>query len=385
MRSILHTFLLFAFFLNACGDGERQTPVESELSEGVEVSFAIRLSKLAAATMSRAEVVITASDMEDIRQELTLDGSKVTGAVQGIPSGSERLFTLNGYDVADQLIYTGYSKVDLPPGEIVTVRITMRRIGGATGSPQEITVNLPGDADMEMVWIEPGTFLMGTTEEQEQLLRNKGLWIDYIENEFPAHEVTISQGFWLGKYEVTQEQWVSVMGTQPWEGIARVQENPNHPAVDIMWEDWQKFIEKLNQAEGGEVYRLPTEAEWEYACRAGTNTLWSFGDDENQLGDYAWYADNALDAGEQYGHPVGMKLPNPWGLFDMQGNVWEWCQDLYGEYSSGAQIDPTGPASVDNYVQRGGDFDDRAWVVRAALREWRAEGGVIGARLLKVK
>ena len=234
---------------------------------------------------------------------------------------------------------------------------------------EEITVELPGGATMEMVWIEPGTFLMGTTEEQEQLMRDKGLWDDFSENEHPAHEVTLSQGFYLGKYEITQGQWESVMGTTPWSGHSYVQENPNHPAVYISWDDVQEFIQRLNEAAGEEVYRLPSEAEWEYACRSGTTTTWSFGDDESQLGDHAWYWDNAGDVGLEYAQAVGTKLPNLWGLHDMHGNVYEWCQDWYGPYTSDNQVDPTGPPGPDRFrVDRGAFFYDPARYTRSASR-----------------
>jgi len=251
-----------------------------------------------------------------------------------------------------------------------------------------ITVELPGEVMMEFVWIEPGTFTMGTTEEQEQSLRSDGLWTDWYENEHPAHEVTISRGFWLGKYEITQAQWKAVMGTTPWSGQAYVQANSNHPAVYISWDDVQEFVHHLNDAAGEEIYRLPTEAEWEYSCRAGTPTQWSFGDDESQLGLYAWYDNNAWDIGEQYGHTVGTKLPNPWGLHDMHGNVWEWVEDWYGVYSGKSQIDPTGPATGSDGVIRGGDFNGYADRMRAALREDNPRGvraNDICARLLKTR
>ena len=113
---------------------------------------------------------------------------------------------------------------------------------------------------------------------------------------------------------------------------------------------------------------MPTEAEWEYACRAGTTTRWSFGDSEDQLRRYAWYGANAWNAGEKYAHKVGTKQPNGWGLYDMYGNVWEWVQDRYGSYTSGSQVDPTGPASGSNRVRRGGGFGGTARSVRSALR-----------------
>ena len=229
---------------------------------------------------------------------------------------------------------------------------------GAGFANLEITVNLPGGATMDFVWIEPGTFLMGSSGTGGE------------SDERPQHEVTISRGFFLGKYEITQAQWEAVMGTTPWSGSSYVQSDPNHPASYISWEaDWlffwrngvQEFIQRLNEAAGDSLYRLPTEAEWEYACRAGTTTRWSFGDDESQLRNYAWYKGSVGN--------VGGKLPNPWGLYDMHGNVSEWVQDWLGGYSSYSQVDPTGPATGSHgRVMRGGTYNDIAHWVRSAAR-----------------
>jgi formylglycine-generating enzyme len=224
----------------------------------------------------------------------------------------------------------------------------------------EMTVELPGGATIEFVWIDPGSFRMGSSSSEA----------GHEEQESPIHEVTISKGFYLGKYEITQRQWEAVIGTAPWFGEDYVQNNPDHPAQYITWNDVQEFIERLNEAAGKEIYRLPTEAEWEYACRAGTTMRWSFGDDESQLGDYAWYRDNAWDVDQRYGHAVGMKQPNPWGLYDMHGNVYEWCQDWYGSYSSGSHRDPTGPSSGSNRVIRGGYFFLGAQNARSASRSY---------------
>jgi len=228
------------------------------------------------------------------------------------------------------------------------------------------------------VWIEPGTFTMGSPSSEP------GRWDD----EGPQHEVTISRGFYLGKFEVTQGQWQAVMGTRPWAGESYVRENPNHPAVYISWNDVQAFIQKWNEAAEDSLYRLPTEAEWEYACRAGSVTRWSFGDDESQLGEYAWYRDNAWDVGEEYAHAVGTKLPNPWGLYDMHGNVWEWCKDGYGSYSSDAQVDPLGPAAGSFRVSRGGYFYNFARFTRSAFRNYYTPDDryfYFGARLLRTQ
>lgn len=246
-------------------------------------------------------------------------------------------------------------------------------------SDGEIAVALPGGAAIVMVWIPPGTFMMGAPDSDS--LRSVP--------ELPQHKVSITHGFYLGKYEFTQAQWESVMGTRPWEGVQYAQEDPNNPAAMISWNDAQVLIAKLNESEGEEVYRLPTEAEWEYVCRAGTATPWSFGDDEKQLGDYAWYYDNAWNVKEEYGHMVGTKVPNPWGLYDMHGNVAEWCQDWYERdyYQASPEEDPPGPESGSQRVVRGGSFDDTTMTVRSAYRYGRAPSARyanIGVRLVRL-
>ena len=244
----------------------------------------------------------------------------------------------------------------------------------------EGSAGLPNGAEMSFVWIEPGVFQMGSPASEE------GRWDD----EGPVHEVEISAGFWLGKYEVTQEQWESVMGTSPWSGQDFVESSPSHPAVYISWDDVQRFIARLNDAAGEELYRLPSEAEWEYACRAGSTTRFPFGDNESQLTHYAWYWDNAWAVDEEYGHAVGQKKPNGWGLYDMHGNVWEWVQDWWDEdyYNSSPRVDPPGPSSGSVRVVRGGVFEDFAQDVRSANRGREspdARYAGIGVRLLRIR
>ena len=241
---------------------------------------------------------------------------------------------------------------------------------------EEITVDLPGGATMEMVWIESGTFTMGSPSSET----------DRDSDEGPQHEVTISQGFYLGQYEITQAQWESVMGRNPSTFIG-----PNRPVETLSWNEVQAFIHRLNETAGDSLYRLPTEAEWEYAARAGTTTRWSYGDEERQLGDYAWYFSNDKPDGTK---EVGTKLPNPWGLYDMHGNVFEWCQDWYGEnyYDSSPSVDPSGPSTGSFLAQfkvlRGGGFDYLARHVRSADRGGSGpyfRGGLFGVRLLRIK
>ena len=251
------------------------------------------------------------------------------------------------------------------------------------GLPEaEVDVTLPTGTKIEMIWIHPGRFRMGSPVSE----------LGRDEDEGPQHEVTITQGFYLGKYEVTQAQWESVMHTRPWArfGASGDSKKANFPAFYMEWREVQSFLRRLNENEGREVFRLPTEAEWEYACRAGTKTTWSFGEDESQLDSYARYYENSRSAtvlengiivyGNREPQETGGAFANPWGLYDMHGNVWEWVQDVYGPYSEQAQTDPTGPdhpshselsgyTYPDGYVViRGGSYLDDALEVRSAVR-----------------
>ena len=191
------------------------------------------------------------------------------------------------------------------------------------------------------------------------------------------HQVTLTQDFYIGKYEVTQAQWQYVMGSNP----SYFKGKPNNPVEQVSWNDCQEFITKLNQMGQG-TFRLPTEAEWEYACRAGTTERFYWGDDPNytQIKEYAWYWDNSNDGTKE----VGTKLPNQWGLFDMSGNVWEWCQDWYGNYPTTPVIDPTGTNSGEYRVLRGGGWNDGARGCRSTIRDDYIPGYryyVIGVRV----
>lgn len=202
---------------------------------------------------------------------------------------------------------------------------------------------------MEFVFVSKGGFLMGSPENEEDRFDDERL-----------HEVRLTRDFYLGKYFVTQAQWMSVMGENP-----SCFKGDNHPVENVSWEDVQVFIHKLNQKEGTDKYRLPTEAEWEYAARAGTRTAYSFGNDVSQLERYAWYSENS----GKTTHPVGEKLPNAWGLYDMHGNVWEWVQDWWeNDYPEGPVADPEGPSSGELRVVRGGGWISSAMVCRSAYR-----------------
>ena len=208
---------------------------------------------------------------------------------------------------------------------------------------------------IEFVYIPAGVFQMGSTPEEIQAA-NKACGKKWANQEI-RHEVTISQPFYLGKYEVTQGEWEAVMGSNPssFKGNARL------PVEKVNWNDTQEFIKKLNEREGQEVYRLPTEAEWEYACRAGTS-----GEYAGNLDEMGWYDKNS----EGKTHPVGEKAPNGWGLYDMHGNVWEWCQDWYDKdyYQRSPSIDPRGVSTSLLRVYRGGCWHHPACGCRSAYR-----------------
>ncbi len=266
----------------------------------------------------------------------------------------------------------GCTKKEPPPAD----NETTKEISPELHQPEQVKV-ITNFIGMKLVYIPAGSFMMGSSVASAQLVREYDAKEEHVTDEFPQHEVRISEGFWIGQTEVTQGQYESVMNAQPWSGRnyawseAHVQEDTNNPAVYVSWEDAVEFCRKLSQQEG-ETYRLPAEAEWEYACRAGTTTRFSFGDDDSSLGDYAWFNGNADKVGQDYAHPVGQKKPNPWGLYDMHGNVWEFCSDYYDKdyYSKSPSVDPKGPrsSSGDTYSLRGGSWHSKVIYMRCSGR-----------------
>jgi formylglycine-generating enzyme required for sulfatase activity len=211
------------------------------------------------------------------------------------------------------------------------------------------TFDLGKGVKLELVAIEAGSFIMGDDRGDAE--------------EQPAHKVTIGKPFYLGKFEVTQEQWEAVLDVNP----SRFKD-AKLPVDRVSFEDCRAFVEKLNaQFAGAEVsFGIPSEAEWEYACRAGDTGQFCFGGDEKKLGDFGWFEDNA--AGRT--HPVGEKNPNAWGLYDMHGNVWEWTADWYDDayYRESPELNPTGPKNGVSRVLRGGSWSDPAIYCRPAYR-----------------
>ena len=228
------------------------------------------------------------------------------------------------------------AKVDISP-----------TIGKANYTPNVKTFYANG-VPFEMVEVRGGTFRMGATSEQGS---------DAWGGEKPVHSVTLSS-YYIGKTEVTQALWKAVMGSNPSKFIG-----DNLPVEMVSWDDCQEFIRELN-ALTGQNFRLPTEAEWEFACRGGNNSRGYKYSGSNNLGSVAWYDGNSGNKT----HPVGTKAPNELGIYDMSGNVWEWCADWYGDYSSGAQTNPTGPYGGSGRVGRGGSWDFNVRICRSSLR-----------------
>lgn len=224
---------------------------------------------------------------------------------------------------------------------------------------------------MDFILLPSGKFIMGSPSEEQGRYDREGPI-----NEYPIHEVTIKKSFYIGIYTVTQSQWKRILGSSPSSF-----NGDNLPVEKVSWDDAQRFIKKLNQDEMTNKYRLPSESEWEYACRAGTQTSYYFGDDENTLGEYAWYNGYAREKelsikGDKIlsgktTHPVGEKKPNPWGLYDMHGNVYEWCQDIYHQNYNNAPSDGSvwEKGNSVSRVIRGGSWYSPASYCRSAVRK----------------
>jgi formylglycine-generating enzyme required for sulfatase activity len=229
---------------------------------------------------------------------------------------------------------------------------------------------------LEMIWCPPGSYMRGSPDFGSKH------W------DRPQHRVTLTKGFWIGKYEVTQEQWQQVMGTNPSHF-----KNQSNPVENVSWEDCQRFVQTLNSRISGGGFRLPTSAEWEYACRAGTSTSFHYGDDldasmANFNGELPY--GNGIK-GEYRGKtlPVGSFRPNAWGLYDMHGNASEWCEDGYVEYTLDSVTDPTGPSTgSSSRAIRGGGWNSSARECTSFQRTWKAQGepiiGASGLRLMRM-
>lgn len=241
----------------------------------------------------------------------------------------------------------------------VTLIYAIAFLDVATAMAQAIT-EMTNSIGIRLVLIPKGTFQMGSPTGERGA--------DYDESQ---HEVTISKDYYLGVTEVTQGQYEKVMGTNPsyfQKDVIGNTDSSKYPVDRVSWEEAVKFCRHLSEMaeekEAGRVYRLPTEAEWEYACRAGSKSAFGHGDDRRSLDDYAWHSSNS--GGRT--HAVGGKKPNALGLFDMHGNLWEWCSDWYADYPKGSVIDPIGSSEGSKRVYRGGSWNSEDTICRSANR-----------------
>ena len=275
--------------------------------------------------------------------EVSLDGTPAGRTpldLKNIITGSHTIsISKAGYNTYTQTVVIAESKT-------TTLNATLTKQATTTVTPTPTATSNIGN--IEMIFVKGGTFTMGATAEQGS---------DAFDFEKPTHSVTVSD-FYIGKYEVTQAQWRAVMGSNP-----SCFKGDNLPVEEVSWDDVQEFIKKLN-AKTGKRFRLPTEAEWEYAARGGNQSKGYKFSGSNSISDVAWYDDNS----RRKTHPVGQKRPNELGIYDMSGNVFEWCQDWYGSYSSSSQTNPTGPSGGSSRVLRGGSWCISARYCRVSYR-----------------
>ncbi|HJN89898.1 MAG TPA: formylglycine-generating enzyme family protein, partial [Verrucomicrobiota bacterium] len=274
----------------------------------------------------------------------------------------------------------------LLPATILTVALLAFEpvVFGQAGDPggdtvsKDLSLDLGKGVSMKLVLIPAGKFKMGNHDTPPETIKKVGGKEEHLSDEYPAHEVTISKPFYMGTYELTQAQWKAVMGTEPWMtktalGYARAQPRPgnidDYPAVWMSSYDAIEFCRKLSKKTGRTV-SLPTEAQWEYACRAGSTTTFSFGDELSKLIDHGWYGGLATGQKEDYAHRIGQRKPNAWGLYDMHGNVWEFCSDWYDKdfYSRSPSVDPENTTETDLRCLRSGSFHSVPAVSRSAQR-----------------
>ncbi|MBO4795816.1 MAG: formylglycine-generating enzyme family protein, partial [Verrucomicrobia bacterium] len=316
---------------------------------------------------------------------LALAGMTVHAAAPSLSyevSGNDLIITYTGTLLrsSDAVNWTEVASASSPYKVALSDKKLFFCTKGATS--KDITIPLSDMVDLDLIWIEPGTFLMGSPEDELGRLNNE-----------TQHKVTLTQGYWLGKYEITQAQYEAVTGTNPSSF-----KGGDLPVDSVSWNDAKEFCAKLNAQEKaagrlpeGYKYTLPTEAQWEYACRAGTTTAFNNGtniptieqaEDEfcPNLDEVGWYIFNS----EKSTHPAGQKMPNAWGLYDMHGNVFEWCLDRFGDYPIKAVTDPTGPGTGSERIARGGGYPFLAWGCRSAFRAYSypdTSGNFLGFRV----
>jgi formylglycine-generating enzyme required for sulfatase activity len=249
---------------------------------------------------------------------------------------------------------------------------------GMSAGNDSTTISLGGGVNMTFILIPAGSFTMGSPTSEVGRQPAGALWPGADHTDETQHQVTITRPFYLGKYEVKQAQWQAIKGNTTYNGYGQLvggSEGANFPAHTLAWDDAHDFCVRLSQSSGMTI-RLPTESEWEYACRAGTTTEWFWGSSSAQMDTYAISHSNNLMSTYHYGKgytggpPVtGLLQPNPWGLFDILGDISEWTADWYGDYPAGPINDPTGPATGTYKVARGANYDYGPDGIRTALRD----------------
>ena len=300
--------------------------------------------------------------------DVYIDGNKVGQSPRvfnGIMVGNHKVeIKKDGYGTESKTVNILESQTATLSG-VLTTNASSSVASGASLSGNTIIIPVKDGISIDMIRVEAGTFTMGATTEM------KDPWDD----EKPTHQVTLTNDYYIGKYEVTQALWKAVMGKNPSNF-----KGDNLPVEEVSWNDCQKFISKLNSITG-KTFRLPTEAEWEYAARGGKKSRGYQYSGSNNLSDVAWYTDNS---GSKT-HTVGSKQANELGIYDMSGNVYEWCQDWKGSYSSSSQVNPTGDNSGSGRVSRGGCWSITAWNCRSSYRGSLTPGyrdGDLGLRLV---
>jgi formylglycine-generating enzyme required for sulfatase activity len=275
-------------------------------------------------------------DFLDAEQLATaVETAQKTGAVKGVPAKLEDMSASEQAEVTQAVEQTKGASASIDLNRLANT------VDGYASKPNYIVKSALG---MELVWCPPGSFIMGSGQG----------------NDFSAHPVILTKGFYLGKYEVTQEQYEKVMGKNSSQF-----KGDKLPVVQVSWNDAVEFCDELNKKERiprGWEFALPTEAQWEYACRAGTTTAYSWGD--NITPQLANYNDSGINKTVE----VGSYKANPWGFFDMHGNVWEWTADWRGDYPSSSVIDPPGPSNGSSRVNRGGSWLHAGTTLRSAYR-----------------
>ena len=272
------------------------------------------------------------------------------------------------------IVLAGYLAVALMTAcwsENVQAEHSPKPAAEAETPPKTLTLDLGEGVKMELVLIPAGEFLMGNKLSAAEAAKLFGENDVNYSSERPRRMVTISKPFYMGVYEVTQSQWAAVMDSKPYVDKMVTKVGPDYPVSWVHSNEAIEYCSKLSKKIGKTV-TLPTEAQWEYACRAGSDTVFCYGDDPKKISDYGWWGGNMVDneKAKTYARKGGLKKPNAWGLYDMHGNVWEWCRDWYLKdfYASGKTVDPEYTEETKHRTARGGSWYNGEVCLRSAAR-----------------